>query len=321
MKEGLSRASVALLWMVAWISGGASEEFPSRFVKLVVGGAAGGGVDIVARMIEPPMSQNLGQKVVVENRTGAGGFVGAAFVARSAPDGYTLYISTAGSITNALGAKINYDAERAFAPISRVMASPFFLVVPQGSKITSVAQLIAAGKDPKQVIRYGHPGPGTVTHLATAFFAQMSGAHFEAIPYHSAAGQVNDTISGQLQFGLLAAPDALSRRDQGLRVLAVSTAERSILAPDVPTIAESSVPGYDTGVWHGLFAPAQTPRPVIDRLHAALAAALQDDATKSRFKSFGMIPTLDTPEAFAALIDAGKKRDVALAKELDIKAP
>jgi tripartite-type tricarboxylate transporter receptor subunit TctC len=321
MKEGLSRASVALLWMVACISCGASEEFPSRFVKLVVGGAAGGGVDIVARIIEPPMSQNLRQKMVVENRTGAGGFVGAAFVARSAPDGYTLYISTAGSITNALGAKINYDAERAFAPISRVMASPFFLVVPQDSKITSVAQLIAAGKDPTQVIRYGHPGPGTVTHLATAFFAQMSGAHFEAIPYHSAAGQVNDTLSGQLQFGLLAAPDALSRRDQGLRVLAVSTAERSILAPDIPTIAESGVPGYDTGVWHGLFAPAQTPRPLIDRLHAALAAALQDDATKSRFKSFGMIPTLDTPEAFAALIDAGKKRDVALAKELDIKAP
>jgi tripartite-type tricarboxylate transporter receptor subunit TctC len=321
MRYGLPRALAALLLVVALTGYGASEEFPSHFVKLVVGGAAGGGVDIVARIIEPPMSQNLGQKVIVENRTGAGGFVGAAFVARAAPDGYTLLISTAGSITNALGAKINYNAERSFQPISRVMASPFFLVVPQDSKIKSVADLIAAGKDPKQVIRYGHPGPGTVTHLATALFAQMSGAHFEAIPYHSAAGQVNDTLTGQLQFGLLAAPDALSRRDQGLRVLAVSTAERSILAPDVPAIAEAGVPGYDTGVWHGLFAPAQTPRSVIERLHTALAAALQDDATKARFKSFGMIPSLDTPEAFAALIEAGKKRDVALAKELNLQAP
>jgi tripartite-type tricarboxylate transporter receptor subunit TctC len=265
------------------------------------------------------MSQNLSQKIIVDNRPGANGIVGATFVAHAPPDGYTIFISTAGPVTNALNAPISYDVKTAFQPISRVMTSPFFLVVAESSKIKTVADLIAAGKDPKETIRYGHPGLGTVTHLASALLGKMAGANFVAIPYRGSAGQVQDTLSGQVQFGLLAAPDALSRRNDGLRILAVSSAERSVLAPDIPTIAESGVPGYDVALWHGLFAPAQTPRPIVERVRSALAAAQQDQATRARFTALGMVPVLDTPEQFATIVKSQLEKDATLAKELDLK--
>ena len=214
----------------------AGEEFPSHVVKLIVPGLAGGGIDIVARLVEPAVSRNLGQRMIVDDRPGGNATVGAALVAHAAPDGYTILISTSGPIINALGAEITYDADASFQPISRVMASPFFLVVPQNSKFRTVAELVAAGKDPSQIIRYGHPGPGTATHLATALLDKMAGTHFVGIPYHGAAGQANDTINGQLQFGLFAAPDALSRRDSGFRILAAS-------APNVQC-------------WHQIFPPS-----------------------------------------------------------------
>jgi putative tricarboxylic transport membrane protein len=296
-----------------------ADDYPSRIIKLVVAAPPGGGIDIVGRLIEPTMSQNLGQKIIVDNRPGANGIVGATFVAHAPPDGYTIFISTAGPVTNALNAPISYDVKTAFQPISRVMTSPFFLVVAESSKIKTVADLIAAGKDPNETIRYGHPGLGTVTHLVSALLGKMAGANFVAIPYRGTAGQVQDTLSGQVQFGLLAAPDALSRRNDGLRILAVSSAERSVLAPDIPTIAESGVPGYDVALWHGLFAPAQTPRPIVERVRSALAAAQQDEATRARFTALGMVPVLDTPEQFATIVKNQLDKDATLAKELDLK--
>ena len=296
-----------------------ADDYPSRIIKLVVAAPPGGGIDIVGRLIEPTMSQNLGQKIIVDNRPGANGIVGATFVAHAPPDGYTIFISTAGPVTNALNAPISYDVKTAFQSISRVMTSPFFLVVAESSKIKTVADLIAAGKDPKETIHYGYPGLGTVTHLASALLGKMAGANFVAIPYRGSAGQVQDTLSGQVQFGLLAAPDALSRRNDGLRILAVSSAERSVLAPDIPTIAESGVPGYDVALWHGLFAPAQTPRPIVERVRSALAAAQQDEATRARFTALGMVPVLDTPEQFATIVKSQLEKDATLAKELDLK--
>lgn len=296
-----------------------ADDYPSRIIKLVVAAPPGGGIDIVGRLIEPTMSQNLGQKVVVDNRPGANGIVGATFVAHAPPDGYTVFISIAGPVTNALNVPISYDVKTAFQPISRVMTSPFFLVVPQSSKIKTVAELIAAGKDPKETIHYGHPGLGTVTHLATELFGKMAGAKFVGVPYRGSAAQVTDTLSGQVQFGLLAAPDALSRRNEGLRILAVSSAERSALAADIPTIAESGVPGYDVALWHGLFVPAGTPRPIVERVRSALAAAQQDEAIRARFTALGMVPVLDTPEQFATIVQNQLEKDAALVKELDLK--
>jgi tripartite-type tricarboxylate transporter receptor subunit TctC len=319
MKSVASRALLAAAMLTSACSLAAADEYPSRIIKLVVAAPAGGGIDIVARLIERVMSQQLGQKIIVDNRPGANGFLGAAFVAGSPPDGYTIFTTVSAPVTNPLNAPISYDVETAFQPISRVMASPFFLVVPESSKIKSVGELIAAGKDPNQTIRYGHPGVGTVTYMATVLFNQMAGAKFVDIPYRGSAGQVTDTLSGELQFGLLAAPDALSRRNEGLRILGVSSAKRSILAPDIPTIAEAGVPGYDFELWHGLFAPAKTPRPVIDRIRSALAAALEDQETRARFLTLGMVPALDTPEEFAALVRNQRAKDSALAKELNLK--
>jgi tripartite-type tricarboxylate transporter receptor subunit TctC len=274
----------------------------------------------VARLIEPTMSQRLGQKIIIDNKPGANQSLGAGFVAHAPPDGCTLLISTAAPVTNVLNAPISYDAATAFQPISRVMSSPFFLVVAQNSKLRTVAELIAAGRDPAQVIRYGHPGAGTATHLATVLLNKMAGTNFVGIPYKGSAGQVQDTINGELQFGLLAAPDALSRRNEGLRILAVSSAVRSALASDVPTVAEEGVPGYDVALWHGLFAPAQTPRPIVETLRAALAAATQDEVTRARFLALGMVPVVDTPEEFAAIVRDQAQKDSAAAKDLDLKA-
>jgi len=193
-------------------------------------------------------------------------------------------------------------------------------VVPEKSKLKTVGDLIAAGKDPSQVIRYGHPGPGTATHLATALLNKAAGTNFVGIPYRGSAGQVQDTISGELQFGLLAAPDALSRRnDGGLRILGVSDGTRSVLAPDIATIAEQGVPGYDVALWHGLFAPAQTPRPIIERLRSALASAQKDEGVRARFLGLGMEPVLDTPEEFAKIVRTQQEKDSALVKGLDLK--
>jgi tripartite-type tricarboxylate transporter receptor subunit TctC len=320
MSRTLVKTLLAAVLLVTTHGFAHCQDFPSRIVRLVVGASAGGGIDIVARLIEPTMSQRLGQKIIIDNKPGANQSLGAGFVAQAPPDGYTLLISTSAPMTNVLNAPISYDAATAFQPISRVMSSPFFLVVPQNSKLRTVAELIAAGRDPAQVIRYGHPGAGTTTHLATVLLAKMAGTNFVGIPYKGSAGQVQDTINGELQFGLLAAPDALSRRNEGLRILAVSSAARSALAPDVPTVAEEGVPGYDVTLWHGLFAPAQTPRPIVETLRAALAAATRDEATRARFLALGMVPVVDTPEEFAAIVRDQAQKDSAAAKDLDLKA-
>lgn len=319
MKHAMTKLLLAAALFVNAQGFASCEEFPSRLIKLVVGAPAGGGIDIVARLIEPVMSQDLGQKIIVDNRPGANQSLGAGFVAHAPADGYTMLISTSGPVTNALGAQVPYDPATAFQPISRVMTSPFFLVVPEKSKLKTVGDLIAAGKDPAQVVRYGHPGPGTATHLATALLNKMAGTNFVGIPYRGSAGQIQDTISGELQFGLLAAPDALSRRNDGLRILGVSGSTRSILAPDIPTIAEQGIPGYDVALWHGLFAPGQTPRPVVERLRAALASAQQDEGVRKRFLGLGMEPVLDTPEEFSRIVKAQREKDSALAKDLDLK--
>jgi tripartite-type tricarboxylate transporter receptor subunit TctC len=319
MKSVASRALLAAALLTNAGGLAAADEYPSRIIKLVVAAPAGGGIDIVARLIERVMSQQLGQKIIVDNRPGANGFLGATFVANAPPDGYTIFTTVSAPVTNPLNTPISYDVETAFQPISRVMASPFFLVVPESSKVKTVGDLIAAGKDPNQIIRYGHPGLGTVTYMASVLLNKMAGTNFVDIPYRGSAAQITDTLSGEIQFGLLVGPDALSRRNDGLRILGVSTAKRSMLAPDIPTIAEAGVPGYDFELWHGLFAPAKTPRPIVDKIRAALAAAQEDQDTKARFLALGMVPTLDTPEEFAAIVRNQRTKDTALARELNLK--
>ncbi len=296
-----------------------AQDFPTRPVRMINPFQAGGGLDVAARLIQPIMSQKLGQQVVVESRAGAGGMVGAGAVAHSPPDGYTILITTSGPVVNSLGAQINYDVKTAFQPISRVMTAPLLLVVAETSPIKTVADLIARGKDASQKTSYGHPGVGTATHFAAALFTSMTGANFVGVPYKGASPQATDTIAGHVEFSFLSAPDAMSKLGRGLRALAVASLKRSPLVPEVPTIAEAGVPGYEFELWYGLFAPAGTPHPIVEKIRQSLLAALADEMVKSRFLELGMVPDPTTPEEFAAVVRIQAETDIKLAAVLGMK--
>jgi tripartite-type tricarboxylate transporter receptor subunit TctC len=298
----------------------ASETYPKSLVRLVNPFQAGGGVDVAARLIQPGMIQSLGQQVIVDNRPGAGGMIGAGLLARSPADGYTIMISTSGPVINSLQSPITYDVNTAFQPISRVMTAPLFVVVAQDSPLRTIADLIARGKDTSQVTSYSHPGIGTATQFAAALLGSMTGSNFVGVPYRGASGQAQDAISGQVQFTVLSAPDAMSRLGHGLRALAVASKKRTPLAPDVPTIDESGVPGFEFDLWYGLFAPAGTPKPVIEKLHSALVSSLADEKIRLRFLALGMVPDPTTPDEFVAIVQKQTEVDKKLVSVLGLKA-
>ena len=319
--SGLLARSIAVgACLVALLGSSAAQDFPSRVIRLVNPFQAGGGLDVAARLIQPIMAQKLGQQIIIDNRPGAAGMVGAGQVAHAEPDGYTILITTSGPVVNSLQAPINYDVKTAFQPISRVMTAPLFLVVPQDSPLKSVSDLIALGKNSGRITSYGHPGVGTATQFAAALFTSMTGSNFVGVPYKGAAGQAQDTISGQVQFGFLSAPDAMSHLGHGLRALAVATPARTPLAPDVPTISEAGVPGYEFDLWYGLFSPAGTSRPIVERIRAALAESVADPTIRSRFLAVGMVPDPNTPDEFAAVVRKQMEIDTKMVKLLGLKA-
>ena len=321
MSSRITRRGTALIAGVIGASliasAGAAQDFPARPIRMVNPFQAGGGLDVAARIIQPIMAQTLGQQIVVDNRPGGGGTVGAGQVAHAPPDGYTILITTSGPVVNSLQAPINYDVKTAFQPISRVMTAPLFLVVAESSPLRSVADLIARGKD--RETSYGHPGTGTATQFAAALFSSMTGSKFVGVPYKGAAPQAQDTIAGHVQFSFLSAPDAMPQLGRGLRALAVASRERTPLAPEVPTISASGVPGYTFDLWYGLFAPAGTPRPIVERLRAALLAAVGDDNVRARFLSLGMVPDPTTPDEFAEIVRKQAETDAGLVKALGLK--
>lgn len=313
----LLAASVVL----AAVAGAAvAQEFPTRPIRMINPFQAGGGLDVAARMIQPIMSQKLGQQVIIESRPGAGGMVGAGAVAHSPPDGYTILITTSGPMVNSLGAQINYDVKTAFQPISRVMTAPLLLVVAETSPIKTVTELVARGKNASQQTSYGHPGIGTATQFAAALFASMTGANFVGVPYKGAAPQATDTMAGHVEFSFLSAPDAMSKLGRGLRALAVASLKRSPLMPEVPTIDEAGVTGYEFDLWYGMFAPAGTPRPIVEQIRQSLLAALADETVRARFLELGMVPDPTTPEEFAAVVRKQAETDIKLAALLGLKA-
>lgn len=314
------RVLAASLGLIGIAGAAVAQDFPTRPVRMINPFQAGGGLDVAARLIQPIMSQELGQPVVIESRPGAGGMVGAGTVAHSPPDGYTILITTSGPVVNSLGAQINYDVNTAFQPISRVMTAPLLLVVAESSPLKTVADLIARGRDPKQQTSYGHPGVGTATHFAAALFTSMTGTNLVGVPYKGASPQATDTIAGHVQFSFLSAPDSISKLGRGLRALAVASLKRSPLVPDVPTIDEAGVTGYQFDLWYGLFAPAGTPRPVVEKIRRSLLAALADETVKSRFLELGMVPDPTTPEEFAAVVRRQADTDIKLATSLGLKS-
>ncbi|WP_244562055.1 tripartite tricarboxylate transporter substrate binding protein [Bradyrhizobium lablabi] len=267
-------------------------------MRIVVPFAPGGGTDVVARTLAQEMARDLGVSVIVENKPGAGTIIGTQAVAVSEPDGYTLLMGTfANAVNPSLNVKLPYDPNKDFAPVALVARSFNIVVVNPKSAIKSIADLIAAARADPGKLSYGTYGTGTSAHLAGELFKNLAKVDLTTVPYKGAAPAITDLISGQIQvmFTTVASTASLIEAGQ-LRALAATSAERSPAFPELPTVAEAGVPGYAAESWYGLFAPAKTPKEVIDRLNKSAAMAVQSEAFKRLGVNEGLVMVARPPE-------------------------
>ncbi len=284
----------------------ARADYPSKPVKLIVPLAAGGPTDILARIIAQPLAERLGQPVVIDNRPGAGGNIGAELVAKSPPDGYTLFMGTSGplSINATLYEKLAFDPSRDFAPIILVASAPFVVAVNPSVPARSLQELIALAKRKPGKLNYGSV-TGSASHLATELFKSTAGIDMQHVPYKGAAPATNDLIAGQIDLSFASAPGVLQYVKSGrLKALGVTGRKRLAQLPDVPTLAESGLKGYEASVWYGVVAPANTPRGIVLRLSAEIGKIIGDRATRERMVAGDFEPVGSTPEEFARFIQS-----------------
>ncbi|MDN8613273.1 tripartite tricarboxylate transporter substrate binding protein [Variovorax ginsengisoli] len=285
----------------------AQAAFPSKPITIIVPFSAGGTTDILARVVGLYMSRDLGQPVVVDNRAGAGGNIGGQAAARSPADGYTLFMGTVGThaINQSLYKKMPFDPIKDFAPLTRVAMVPNLLVANPSQPFKSVKEMIAYAKANPGKINFGSSGNGSSIHLSGELFKQMAGVDMQHVPYRGSAPAVSDLLGGQIAIMFDNMPSAIPHVKGGkLRALAVTTAKRSPALPDVPTIAEAGVPGYEATSWFGLLAPAGTPAPVVAKLNASILKALADPEVKKKLAEQGAEPHGEKPEQFAAFIES-----------------
>jgi tripartite-type tricarboxylate transporter receptor subunit TctC len=284
------------------LAGAAHAQWPSKPIRFIVSFPPGGSADLVARSIAVPMSERLGQPVVVENRPGAGGNIGVDAVAKSAPDGNTIGLAAAGALTvnPTLYASMPFDPQRDLAPITLLAMIPF-LVVANPAAPPTLSEALASAK--KQPVSYGHGGNGSAMHLSGELLKMMSATELVPIAYKGSGPVAADVLGGQVPIGIVDVPSAIAAVKAGkLRALAVTTTRRLASLPEVPTVAEAGVPGYESIGWFGAVAPAGTPPPIIERLNAEMAAALAMPDIKSRVLAAGTEPLTTTPAQFAAMI-------------------
>jgi tripartite-type tricarboxylate transporter receptor subunit TctC len=297
-----------------------AEEWPARPIRLIVPYPAGGAADSAARAITPVMGQRLGQQFVVENRTGAGGSVGGGVVAQSAPDGYTLLWDASSHLVNpALMRGLPFDYA-GFVPISQVVTFPGVLAVKQDFPARTVAEFVALAKAKPGTITVGTQGNATAGHVGLLQFSRAAGIEVIHAPYRGGADAARDLAAGAIDAVFITTVSAGPVVDSGrARFLAVTTLARVPSRPDVPTLAESGYPGFNSSEWAALFAPAGTPAPIVQKLHGALAAALQDDGVRQRLGQIGAVPVGSTPEAFARFVTEGRAQMAALVREAGIR--
>ena len=306
MKQGLPRAALALALALTCAAGTLrAQGYPDRPIKLLVGFGAGGGTDIVARILASKMSESLGQSVVVENRTGASGMIAAADVAKSPPDGYTLMM---GSQTTFAVAPILYrktvtlDPAKDFAGVTLTGASPLVLVANPAFPAKTLADVIAMAKASPGKINFGTGGVGTTPHMAAELFQHDAGIRMVHVAYRGEAPAINDTIAGQIPLMFANLSAVMGHLKGGtLRAIAVSSAQRAATAPDVPAVGET-LPGFAVETWFGIVAPARTPRDVLGKLNAAARKALAAADTRARLAQLGMSNSSSSPEEFDAYI-------------------
>ena len=300
-----------------------AQSWPERPITLVVAFAPGGSTSIVARAVSDKMSEALGQKIIIDNRAGAGGTIGTKAVANSAPDGYTLALGYTGTLAigPTLYGNAGYDPRKDFAPIGMIGNAPNLLVVNPSFPAKTIAELIAYAKANPDKVSFGSAGIGTASHVSGEYFATEAGIKLQHIPYKGTGPVLTDLIGGHIPMAFAPVPASHSQVASGtLRALAVASPRRSSLLPDVPTIAEAGLPGFDASLYYGLIAPAGTPRPIIDKLNAALRAALAADDVKKRLVDDGTDVTPSTPEEYAAFLDKDERKWSQIIKASGAKA-
>jgi tripartite-type tricarboxylate transporter receptor subunit TctC len=302
--------------------GFAQAQYPSRPIRLIVPFPPGGSNDIVARMVATQLGERLGQQIVVDNRGGAGGVLGTDLAAKSAPDGYTLLlISVAYAFGPALYKNLPYDPEKAFAPVGILGSGAAALTVHPSVPVNSVQELIALARSKPGALNYASAGIGSLQHLACALFMIHAGIDVVHVPYKGGGPAMADVIAGQAQIVMPSLIQVVPHIKSGrLRVLGTSGTRRSAVLPDVPTIAESGVPGYEAHNWWGILAPAGTPAPVIDKLHKDLTSVLASRETEKRFETEGAEVVRMTPAEFGRFIAAELAKWPRVAREVGIKA-
>jgi len=304
--RNITLATALIAGLVAVAIPAAAQDYPNRPITLVVPFPPGGSTTIVARIVTEKMSEGLGQSIVIDNRGGAGGTVGSRAVSKSAPDGYTILLGYTGTLAigPTLYGNVGYDPRKDFEPIGRIGTAPNTLVVHPSTPVHSVHELIDYAKANPGKLNYGSAGIGTVSHVCGEYFAIAAGVKLTHIPYKGTGPAIIDLLGGHIPMAFAPVPATHENAQSGkLRMLAVTSAARSTLLPDVPTIAEAALPGFEAVLRYGLVAPPGTPPAIITRLNAALNAALASDDVRARLAIDGAEPLPGTPADYAADID------------------
>ena len=277
----------------------AAQTYPIKPVRLIVPFAPGGFTDVVARILGQRLSISMGQQFIIENKAGAGSTIGTDFVAKSAPDGYTLVmISTTHVISPWIYKSMPYDPIKGFVPVTKLVDSPYVLLVNPKVPARNVQEFIALAKASPDTLRYASSGNGSSQHLMGGLFASLTGTKLQHVPYRGSSGAATDLVAGVVESSFAGVPNALAQVPAGrLRALAVTTAKRIPQLPDVPTLQEAGVPGYEASVWLALLAPAGTPRDIVNRLNAEVAKLMESGETRKALYEAGVEVSLSTPDA------------------------
>jgi len=308
--------AVGTAGLIAACTGAAAQKpsqegsYPSRSIRLIVPFAPAGGTDIIARLVGQELNAAWGQPVVIDNRGGSGGIIGTQIAVKSAPDGYTMVMCSLGlTYAPALYPDLPYDPRKDLSPISRVASQPFVYVVTPSVGVSSMKELVALAKAKPGELRYGSGGAGGASHLGTALLSTMTGVDMVHIPYKGTAPALTAMLAGEIHFQLIGIATVLPHIKAGrMRALAVSAGKRSSVVPEVPTVSETGIPGYEFDVWYGMLFPAGTPRPIVRKANLEINRALGTPALMQRFAALGLEPAGNTPEEFRALIDSEVKK-------------
>jgi tripartite-type tricarboxylate transporter receptor subunit TctC len=317
------RGIVAAAGTLVALTAASAQTWPNKPIKLIVPFAPGGANDIVARLLQAPLEKALGQPIIVENRPGASGVVGTDLVAKSPPDGHTLGVALAThSVNPAVNPKMPYDTEKDLSPIILIGKNPLMFVVNANVPARTLAEFAALAKASPEKYNYSTPGAASQAHLVISQWSNLAGVRIQHVPYRGGAPAILSTVAGETQFSVMSSLVSAAHIQAGkLRALAVGSLARDPKFPDVPTVVESGYPGIEAVTWVGMFAPAGTPRPIIDRLNAEINRIIREPEIKAKLDQQGIVAGGGTPEEFAALISAEIKRwtEVARANNISLE--